>query len=355
MVGIGGEGMSGLASILLKRGVCVSGSDLKTNRHTDTLRQAGVTIHSAHAASNVQPEHDRVIISSAIRSDNEEVLAAEQLGIPIVRRLHALSSVIGERRSIGIAGTHGKTTVTAMTATILRELAEDPSFLIGAHCESLGGNAYDGCGDWFVAEIDESDGLFTSVRPTVAVLTNIGKDHLQTYRTVDDIDAAFRTYVKGARHAVLGIDDPRVRAIAESSCGGFTVGCHPRARLRASHVRYAGFRTSFTLKLDGRTVARVTLPAPGQHNVRNALCALGAAAVTGMDLRAACRALGSFGLPHRRFELLEENGVTVVDDYAHLPEEVAASLRAIRTGWPGRRIVVVFQPHRYTRTQTLGQ
>jgi len=355
MVGIGGEGMSGLASILLKRGACVSGSDLKRNQHTERLSRVGAVVHASHAACHVRADHDCVIVSSAIRPDNEEVLAAERLGIPVIHRLHALSAVIGGRRSIGVAGTHGKTTVTAMSATILRELAEDPSFLIGAHCETLGGNACDGRGDWFVAEIDESDGLFTCIRPTIAVLNNIGKDHLQTYRTVEDIDAAFRQYVKGARHAVLEIDDPRVYAISETTWGGFTVGFHPRARLRATHVRYAGFRTSFTLELDGRSVTRVTLPAPGRHNVKNALCALGAAAVAGMDLRAACRALGSFGLPHRRFELLEENGVTVVDDYAHLPEEVAASLYAVRTGWPGRRIVAVFQPHRYTRTQTLGR
>jgi UDP-N-acetylmuramate--alanine ligase len=353
-VGIGGIGMSGLASVLLARGDRISGSDVRANRELDSLRRAGASVYIGHDERHVPSNLDRVIVSSAIPPDNVEVRAARRRRIPVVRRLDALAGVLRSHRSVGIAGTHGKTTTTAMLATIHRALDRSPSYLIGAHCPGLGGNARLDSGEWFVAEIDESDGLFLTIEPDVAVLTNVGLDHMQTYRDLREIESAFARYVSQAGHAVLAVDDPRVQEIAGRVPAALTVGIHRDADIRASDLRFEKFRTTFALLERGREVARVSLPAPGEHNVENALCALGAARLTGIELAEAAQALSSFVLPHRRFELLEENGVTVVDDYAHLPEEIEATLRAIRCGWRDRRIVAIFQPHRYSRTQALS-
>ena len=353
-VGMGGIGMSGLASVLLARGDEVSGSDLRENRQLATLRRAGASVYVGHDRRHVTDRLDRVIVSSAIPPDNVELRAARRRRIPIVRRLDALAELLRTHHSVGITGTHGKTTTTAMLATIHSALGRSPSFLVGAQCPGLGGNARLDTGRWFIAEIDESDGLFLAVEPDVAVLTNVGLDHLQTYRDLDQIRSAFRRYVSQAGRAVLAIDNPSVEEIARSLPNAMTVGIHRDARIRAADLRFERFDTTFDLLEDGERIARVSLPAPGEHNVANALCALGAARLTGIDLRAAACALSGFVLPHRRFEVLEENGVTVVDDYAHLPEEIEATLRAIRSGWRDRRIIAIFQPHRYTRTQALS-
>jgi len=355
LVGIGGSGMSGLATVLLAKGASVSGSDLEENAHTIGLRSAGVRIDiGQHDARRIRPDLDRVIVSSAVTDQNAEVLAANAHRIPVVRRLEAVAGLLQDHRSIGVAGTHGKTTTSAMASTILDACGRDPSYLIGAHCPGLGGNARLGRGDWFVAEIDESDGLLVSVETDVSILTNVGRDHLQTYADLEAICRVFAEYVERSRHAVLAIDDPHARAIAETHPGALTVGLHKDARLRAENLRFDRFETTFDLVSEDARVDGVVLPAPGAHNVRNALCAVGAAFLAGVDLRDAAWALRRFVLPHRRFELLEENGVTVVDDYAHLPEEIEATLDAVRSGWPDRRILVVFQPHRYSRTQAIG-
>ncbi len=346
--------MSGLASILVARGAKVSGSDLRSSSQMQLLRSAGVDVHVGHAAEWISSDLDGVIVSSAIPMDNVEVVAARERKVPIVRRLHAMASVMQQYSSVGVVGTHGKTTTTAMTATILRAVGMDPSYLIGAHCPGLEGNAHLGRGRWFVAEVDESDGLFTDISPLAAVLTNIGRDHLPTYRREDAIRAAFLRYVQQAERVVLSIDDPQVKKFATLVDGTITVGLDPSASVRASNVAPERFETLFDLSYKGRTLGRYRLHAPGLHNVRNALCAVGAAIAAGVDPRAAAEAIPSLALPHRRFEILEENGVTVVDDFAHTPEEVKATLDAIRAGWPKRRIVAIFQPHRYSRTQILG-
>jgi UDP-N-acetylmuramate--alanine ligase len=353
-VGIGGIGMSGLASVLLARGDDISGSDVRVNREFDSLRRAGASVYIGHDERHVRPDLDRVIVSSAISADNVEVQAACRRRIPVVRRLDALAGILRSHRSVGIAGTHGKTTTTAMLATIHRELDRSPSYLIGAHCPGLGGNARLDSGEWFVAEIDESDGLFLAVEPDIAVLTNVGLDHTQTYHDLREIQGAFRRYVSQAGRAVLAVDNPLVEEIAGNVPDALTVGIHRDAHIRATNLRFEEFRTTFDLLEGGIHVAHVVLPAPGEHNVENALCALGAAHLTGIALADAARTLSAFVLPHRRFEVLEENGVTVVDDYAHLPEEIEATLRAIRSGWRDRRVVAIFQPHRYSRTQALS-
>ena len=354
-VGIGGTGMSGLASLMIAEGATVSGSDLNESPEVATLRGAGAVIGVGHDPHHVGRPLDGVIVSSAISRDNVEIVEARRREIPVLFRLEALSAMLERYRSIGIAGTHGKSTTSAMAATILRGLRIDPSYLIGAHCPALGGNAHLGRGDWFVAEIDESDGLFVNVTPSIAVITNIGKDHLHTYRSLGEIERAFRTYASQAGRVVLATDDPLLSKLARAIPNAFTVGLSERARLRAVGVRQRRFAMTFDLVLDGKRIAPVTLTAPGIHNVENALCALGAAHLAGLDLVDAAEALSAFRLPHRRFELLEENGVTVIDDYAHLPEEIEATLRAIRSGWPSRRVVAVFQPHRYSRTRDLGR
>ncbi len=353
-VGMGGIGMSGLASVLLGHGDEISGSDLRENRQLATLRRAGATVYVGHDKRHVSGNLDRVIVSSAIPADNVEVVAARRHRIPVIRRLDALAEILRDHRSVGVTGTHGKTTSSAMLATIHRELGYASSYLVGAHCPGLGGNARLDTGEWFVAEMDESDGLFLKVKTEIAVLTNIGVDHLQTYHDLSEIRDAFRRYVAQADRAVLAIDNPHVEAIARELPDALTVGIRHDADIRATNLRFERFVTTFDVLENGERVASVSLPAPGEHNVANALCALGAAKLTGIDLADAARALGRFVLPHRRFEVLEENGVTVVDDYAHLPEEIEATLDAIRSGWNGRRIVAIFQPHRYSRTRALS-
>ncbi len=348
--------MSGLATVLASQGVHVTGSDLTENHETEVLRTLGASIHRGHRAENIRPDLDRVIVSSAIPADHEEVAEALRKRVPVIPRLHAMAELLQQRSSIGVAGTHGKTTTTAMIATILQMAEWKPSFLIGADCPALGGNARWDRGAWMVAEVDESDGLLVDVRSDLAVLTNIGKDHLQTYGGIEDIEHAFMCYLRNACSHVLCVDDPRVAALAREFPQARTVGIDAQADLEARHLLYDRWTTRFDLYERGVPVMRrVVLPAPGKHNVRNALCALAASHAAGIPLDVAASSLTAFRLPHRRFELLEENGVTVVDDYAHLPEEIEATLDAIRSGWPGRRIISVFQPHRYTRTQRMGE
>ncbi len=354
-IGIGGTGMSGLATVMLAGGSTVSGSDLRENDEILRLRRAGASIHLGHDPRFIEEEEvDEVIVSSAIGVEHIEVQAAQRRKVPIVRRLHALASLLQGYSSIGVAGTHGKTTTTAMIATILGEVGMDPSYLIGAHCDGLEGNARLGQGEFFVTEIDESDGLFLALHPTIGVLNNIGRDHLNTYRDLSAITASFTQYIRQSERAVLAIDDENVRRLARHAAGALTVGFDRAAELRATEVGHHHFHSRFDLVYRGKKIGPVFLPAPGDHNVCNALCAIGAAFLAGIPLDEAASALSSFRLPQRRFQLLEENGVTVVDDYAHLPKEIEVTLEAIRDGWGERRIVAIFQPHRYSRTQALG-
>lgn len=353
-VGIGGAGMSGLAAVMLAGGVHVSGSDLQENRETLRLKEAGARIHMGHDPCFLDSEIDGVIVSSAIGEENVEVKVARERAVPVVRRLHALAAVLRGYRSIGIAGTHGKTTTTAMVATILRAAGKDPSYLIGAHCSGLGGNSHLGQGESFVTEVDESDGLFLALHPTIGVVNNIGRDHLNTYRNLSAIKESFVQYVSQSDKAVLGIDDAHVRELAKRFPNALTVGLGQEAELRAENVVHHRYQSHFDLIHRGERICAVFLPAPGDHNVRNALCAMGTASLAGVPLTAAACALARFRLPYRRFQLLEENGVTIVDDYAHLPEEIEATLQAIRDGWEKRRTVAIFQPHRYTRTLAIG-
>ena len=354
-IGIGGAGMSGLAAVMLAGGAHVSGSDLTENAAIQSLKNAGARVQLGHNPNLLLEEKiERVIVSSAIGEENLELQAARKRDLPIVPRLRALASVLSHYRSIGVAGTHGKTTTTAMISTILEETGKDPSCLIGAHCPHLGSNSRLGTGDLFVTEVDESDGLFLALHPTIGVLNNIGRDHLSTYGNLAAIKKGFTRYIRQAEQAVLAVDDEHVFELAVDFPAALKVGLSREADLRATKIWHHRFETRFDLTYRDQHVCSVFLPAPGDHNVRNALCAIGAAHLAGVDLKEAAAALHGFRLPQRRFQLLEENGVTVVGDYAHLPEEIDATLKAIEDGWKERRIVAVFQPHRYSRTQTLG-
>lgn len=353
-IGIGGAGMSGLARVMLDSGMTISGSDLHDNKEVAQLKEAGASVYLGHDARLLHDNLDGVIVSSAIGEENAELKAARRRNLPVVKRLHALASLLYGYKSIGIAGTHGKTTTTAMAATILTATGQDPSYLIGAQCPGLGGNSHLGQGSFFVTEVDESDGLFLTLCPTIAVLNNIGRDHLNTYSTLAGIKRGFAQYIRQSELSVLAIDNPNVRELAREVPNAFTVGICEDAKLSATNIAHHGFRTNFDLVYQGKRVCSVQLPAPGSHNVRNALCAIGACFLAGISLTEAARALEEFCLPERRFQLLEENGVTVVDDYAHLPEEIEATLQAIRDGWNHRRIVAIFQPHRYSRTKAIS-
>ncbi len=349
-VGIGGSGMSALASVMLAGGAQITGSDLRDTEEAAALREAGVRVTVGHDEANIGEGLDGVIISSAVTTDNVEVQSAMRRRVPVVRRLHALGVVWQTGRSLGVTGTHGKTTTSAMLATILRQAGEDPSYVIGARCPHLGGNAHLGRGELFVAEVDESDGVIVDLSADVAVITNIGCDHLSTYGSIDGVIQGFSRFLERCDQVVLNIDDPRVADLSSRLPKYLSVGTRSDADVRATRIMQREFNTWFDLWIRGKRCGRVRLPAPGVHNVLNALCAAGGATAVGITAEQIIDGLEAFCRPRRRFQLLEQNGVVVVDDYAHLPEEVSATLDAIRAGWPSRRVVAVFQPHRYSRT-----
>ncbi|MBN1858927.1 UDP-N-acetylmuramate--L-alanine ligase [Candidatus Bipolaricaulota bacterium] len=343
--------MSALAAVMLAGGAKISGSDLRDTEEAEALRQAGAQVTVGHDAANIGDGLDGVIISSAVTTDNIEVQSALKRQVPVVRRLHALGVVWQTGLSLGVTGTHGKSTTSAMLATILRQAGKDPSYVIGARCPHLGGNAHLGRGEFFVAEVDESDGVIVDLAADVAVVTNIGCDHLATYGSIDGVVQGFSRFLERCDHVVLNIDDPRAADLSSRFPKHLSVGTSDDADVRATGIVQHEFDTWFDLWIRGKHCGRVRLPAPGVHNVLNALCAAGGAIAVGrITPEQIIDGLEAFQRPRRRFQLLEQNGVIVVDDYAHLPEEVSATLDAIRSGWPSRRVVAVFQPHRYTRT-----
>ena len=369
-VGIGGSGMSGIAEVLVNLGYEVQGSDLKPNVVTERLGKLGARIMIGHRAENVG-DADVVVISSAVSQQNPEVAAALQRRIPVVPRAEMLGELMRFRYAIAVAGTHGKTTTTSLTASILAEGGEDPTFVIGGLLKSAGTNARLGAGKYLVAEADESDASFLHLNPMIAIVTNIDNDHLGTHD--GDFDRLKQSFV-GFLHnlpfyglAVLCVDDAHVRSILTKVNRpvvgyGFSEG----ADLRAENLRREGLRTHFDVvrRADGLRFA-VTVNLPGLHNVLNSLAAIAVAIEIGLPHEAIQRALGSFqGIDRRLTHVADvrltsadgrENGeaVTIVDDYGHHPTEIAATLDAIRQGYAGRRVVLAFQPHRYTRTRDL--
>ncbi len=360
-VGIGGAGMSGIAEVLCTLGYQVSGSDTADNATTQRLTGLGATVHRGHSAANVLGT-DCVVVSSAIRHDNPELMEARSQRIPIVPRAEMLAELMRFRRGIAVAGTHGKTTTTSLTASVLAEGGLDPTFVIGGQLLAAGANARLGGGDWLVAEADESDGSFLRLNPLIAVVTNIDADHLENYGgDFARVQAAFSEFLHRLPFyglAVLCIDDPEVAKLAaDTPRHVMSYGLSAQADVRAEDVRQQGTTMRFTLCLPEGSRTPVTLALPGRHNVLNALAAAAVAWQLGVAPEAIATALEKFEGIGRRFNLLAElrtaqgAAVQLVDDYGHHPKELAAVFDAARGGWPERRLVVAFQPHRYTRTR----
>jgi UDP-N-acetylmuramate--alanine ligase len=360
-VGIGGAGMSGIAEVMLNLGYRISGSDRRSGQVIEQLRAQGAEIVIGHNAANIAGA-DAVVISSAVKEDNPEVAAARAERIPVVPRAEMLAELMRFRFGIAVAGTHGKTTTTSLVASLLAEGGLDPTFVIGGRLNSAGTNARLGTGEFLVAEADESDASFLYLQPMMAVVTNIDADHMTTYG--GDFDRLRGTFIEFLHHlpfygqAVLCIDDDEVRGLLPQLARPVTTyGFDPDADLQAMDVRQEGLRTHFTVKFaEDEVLLPVTLNMPGRHNVLNALAAIAVARDLGVDNASISSALDKFEGIGRRFQVNDgcqtANGeVMLVDDYGHHPREVDATISAIREGWPERRLVLVFQPHRYTRTQ----
>jgi UDP-N-acetylmuramate--alanine ligase len=357
-VGIGGIGMSGIAELLLNLGYRVSGSDLRKSDITDRLSQLGAEIRVGHTAENVPEDGHVVVFSSAVKADNPEVAEAHRRKIPVIPRAEMLAELMRMKYGIAIAGTHGKTTTTSMVATILAAAGWDPTAVVGGKLNSLGSNAKLGQGEFLVAEADESDGSFLKLSPTVAVVTNIDPEHLDFYSGIGQIKETFLHFINKVPFygfAVLCLDHPNVQELIPSVAKTFvTYGFSAHADYRADRVVSEGMSNRFRVIRCGEALGEVTLKAPGLHNVSNALAAAAVAAELGISFERIRAGLADYDGVARRFQVKgERNGVTVVDDYGHHPVEIRATLAAARQVWPSRRIVVGFQPHRYSRTQSL--
>ncbi|MBS3787817.1 UDP-N-acetylmuramate--L-alanine ligase [Candidatus Bipolaricaulota bacterium] len=354
LIGIGGDGMSGLARVLLQLGASVVGSDIREGPNTKKLRNSGAEVYIGHRGSNLARDVDAVVISSAISEDNAELREAKKRGIPVQERLTALAKLMEEKKSIAVAGTHGKTTTTTMASTLFEFGGKDPTYMIGANCDRLGGNAKLGDGEHFISEVDESDGHFTQLNPDLSVITNIGKDHLDTYKNQDEILEGFKTFAQQSGETIICVDDRNSRKLYEVLSSPFTFGIDSRGDLTANNITQVGVQTRFDLYFRGNNIGRVNLPAPGKHNVYNALAALSLGYKSGMDFSEMIDILEEFQLPKRRFQILQNNGSIIVDDYAHLPKEIEVTLNAVKEGWNPNRILAVFQPHRFSRTKHIN-
>lgn len=355
LVGIGGTGMGPLAKIFLEMGYKVSGSDLQTSETTAYLQNLGAQIYFRHAPENVNGA-TQVIYSSAIPGENPEVVAARQRGIKVLHRSEVLAELLNSRRGIAVTGAHGKTTITSMIALCLEWAGLDPTVFIGAHFAPFGPGAKYGRGEFVVAEADESDRSYLRYRPEVAVVTAIEADHLENYNGMfEELVASYRQFlgnVKPGGLRILGIDNPVLRELCrdfEAATYGFAVDAHWRAEI----ISMAQTSTKFLVYYRGDLVGEFALNVPGRHNVANALACIAAGHYAGLSVHTLQKGLAGFTGASRRFQIVgERQGVLIVDDYAHHPSEIAATLRAAREGW-NRRIIAVFQPHRYSRTQLL--
>ena len=368
LVGIGGAGMGGIAEVLLNLGYTVTGSDPAQNSMVKHLTDLGIPIYKTHAAENVE-KIDVVVVSSAVAEDNIELVRARENRIPIVQRATMLSELMRFKKGIAIAGTHGKTTTTSLVASIIAEAGLDPTFVIGGRLNSLGSNAKLGSGQYFVAEADESDASFLKLMPMISVVTNIDRDHLETYG--HDFSILKNTYIQFLHRlpfyglAVVCYDDEEARSILPLiERPTITYGFSDAADIRAINFSQKLGQSYFEVLRPGKSPLSITLNLPGCHNVLNALAAIAVATEEGVSDEAIVRGLLNFQGVGRRFQLLgnlkyPENSpkmhhkVALIDDYGHHPREIQVVLEAIRNGWSDKRLVMVFQPHRYTRTKAL--
>ena len=366
-IGIGGVGMGGIAEVMHHLGFRVSGSDLGSNALTQRLVGLGVEVKQGHAAEHVE-DADVVVISTAVPEDNPELVYAREMRIPVVRRAEMLAELMRFQQGIAVAGTHGKTTTTSLVASLLTEGGMDPTYVIGGRLNSSSANAYLGQSEWLVAEADESDASFLYLQPVMSIVTNIDADHLSTYG--GDFEKLKQTFVDFLMHlpfyglAIVCIDDEHIRDVLPRVGRPVrTYGFDDAADVQAFNVRQEGLRMYFDVRIDdggdvSSEIRDVALNLPGRHNVLNALAAITVALELGVPVKSSKRALSRFAGIGRRAQphgLLHFEGGTaeMLDDYGHHPTEVTATLKAIRGGWPDRRMVVIFQPHRFTRTRDL--
>jgi UDP-N-acetylmuramate--alanine ligase len=357
-VGIGGIGMSGIAEVLLNIGYRVQGSDLKASDTTTRLEARGAVVHIGQRAENLEGA-EVVVISSAIKPGNPELDAARAQGLPVVRRAEMLAELMRLRSNVAVAGTHGKTTTTSMVAALLVTGGIDPTVINGGIIHAYGSNARMGDGDWMVVEADESDGTFTKLPATIAIVTNIDPEHLDHYGDFDALRAAFETFVSNIPFygiAICCIDHPEVQALVGRIHDRriATFGFNPQADYRAENLTYKSGQAHFDIALpDGGRIDGAVLPMPGDHNVSNALSAIATAHHLGVPLDLIREGLANFGGVNRRFTRVGEvNGAVIIDDYGHHPVEIAAVLKAARNATTGR-VIAVHQPHRYTRLHSL--
>lgn len=358
-IGIGGAGMSGLARVLHDRGIVVTGSDLKLSRYARALQDAGILVHVGHAADNLG-DPEVVVVSSAIPETNPELVAARERGIPVWPRAKMLAHLVGDDIGVAVAGTHGKTTTSSMMATVLVGMGLDPTFLIGGELNDMGANARCGSGGYCVVEADESDGSFLNLAPTVAIITNVEADHLDHYGSFEAVVETFGRFIESVAPdgvVVVCADDEVLVSVAKerSRARVVTYGAAEGADVRCIDLKRLGPGHRFSVAFPDGSVNHATITVPGVHNVINATGVLAAIWGLGLDTGAAVSALASFGGVRRRFDWVgEAAGVTVVDDYAHHPTEIKATLAAARDAGFSR-VWVVFQPHRYSRTAALGR
>ncbi|HIO97000.1 MAG TPA: UDP-N-acetylmuramate--L-alanine ligase [Leucothrix sp.] len=361
-VGIGGSGMSGIAEVLANIGYEITGSDLAENAMTERLASLGAKIFKGHAASNIEGANV-VVTSTAVSANNPEVVAAKEANIPVVPRAEMLAEIMRFSNGIAVAGTHGKTTTTSLVTSLLAEGGLDPTYVIGGRLNSSGSNSRLGTGEYLVAEADESDASFLLLQPMISVVTNIDADHLSTYD--NDFEKLKDTFVEFLHHlpfyglAVLCVDDENVCDILPKVTRTIvTYGIHFDADIRAKNVRYDGTKSFFTVERTDNATLDITLNMPGEHNIQNALAAIAIATELGVSDEHILSGLDKFQGVGRRFQCygeikMHQGSVMLVDDYGHHPTEMEATMKAIRSAWPDRRMVVMFQPHRYTRTRDL--
>ncbi len=348
--------MSPLAQIFFDMGFVVSGSDLKETEVTAALSKKGARIFIGHSKNNIG-DADVIVVSAAIPQTNEELVYAKECGIPILQRIEALAMLMEDKFGIAVAGSHGKTTTTSMLALVLEGCGIDPTVIIGGELNDIGGSARLGRGKYLVAEADESSGQFLKLSPQVAIVTNIDDDHLDYYKTIQGVKDAFKTFlknIKGNGIAVLFIDDPNVSEVVNGYKGKvITYGLSPEAHVHACNIERCGFVSRFTVKIGGKPWADLELNVPGMHNIYNALAVAGLSNELGLDPGKVAEALSTFKGVHRRFEIIHrQNDITIIDDYGHHPTEIRAVLRSAKETGP-KRVIAIFQPHRYTRTKLL--
>jgi UDP-N-acetylmuramate--alanine ligase len=353
-VGIGGIGMSGIAEILLSNGFSISGSDLSRTDITDRLGSLGMKIYIGHSAENLK-EADVLVYSSAVNLENPEVAAAIQRKIPVIKRSEMLAECMRMKYGIGIAGTHGKTTTTSMVGLVLTEAGIDPTIIVGGKLSSLGGtNARLGKSEYIVVEADEFDRTFLQLTPSIAAITTLEREHLDTYKDLDDIKSAFIQFANKVPFfgfVVLCLDEPALQDIIPLiNKKILTYGISPQADIQAVDIIHKENQSTFTVMYLGKELGTITLKIPGLHNIKNSLVAVCIAKEMGVDFSVIKAALEKFSGVYRRFEKKYDNEVMVIDDYAHHPTEINATLSGIRAGWK-RRLIAVFQPHLYSRTR----